>query len=361
MVDARAKVHASSASFQPSFHTLAERRVARRRRTLGVVVAGVVAIGLLGMLSLAIGSRDLPLTDVWQGLTHRGASTPESIIVWQLRMPRTALAVIVGSALAVAGVLMQSLTRNPLAEPGLLGVNAGAAFAVVVAISVLGVGSIAGYLWFALGGAAVTACFVYVISVRRTHRSDHARLVLAGAALSASLGALTGVITMFDTQAFNSYRFWVIGSVAERGTDVLAQVFPFVVVGLVLGLLSGPALNALALGDEQATSLGARLPVVRATTFVAITVLCGAATAAAGPIGFVGLAVPHLLRLLIGVEMRLVLVLSILIGPVLMLSADILGRVVTRPHELEAGIVTAFIGAPVLLLLLTAGRKQAGR
>lgn len=324
-----------------------------------VALCGLAVLVLLTLVSLAVGSKSLSLTEAVDGLLSHDSRSPASIIVWQLRIPRTLLAIIVGCALGVAGVMMQALTRNPLAEPGLLGVNAGAAFAVVTAISVLGATTVSDYLWFALLGAGAATGFVYVISIRRTHASDHARLVLAGAALTASLGACTGIITMFDTDTFSSYRFWVIGSVAERGDAVLAPILPFVAAGLLCAFISGPALNALALGDEQAVALGARLSLIRPLALVSIALLCGAATAAAGPIGFVGLVVPHALRLLTGIDQRRLLASSALAGPSLVLTADIIGRVVARPGELEAGIVTAFVGAPVLVALLR--RTRGGR
>lgn len=323
----------------------------RRVRVSAALSIGAVTVAVLALVGLAVGSKDLGLAEVWSGLLAADDSRA-SIIVWQLRMPRTALAIVVGAALAVAGVLMQAVTRNPLAEPGLLGVNAGAAFSVVLALSVFGATTINSYLWFAFLGAACAAGLVHGISVRRGHANDHARLVLAGAAMTASLGACTGIITMFDADTFSSYRFWVIGSVADRGIGPVVQIFPFVVVGIVVAFLLGPALNTLALGDEQAMALGARLAVVRVLALATITLLCGAATAAAGPIGFVGLVVPHLLRLVVGVDQRTLLGLSAVAGPALMLAADLIGRVVARPGELEVGIVTAFVGAPVLILLL---------
>ena len=329
----------------------ARQRAARRRRLTYALLAIAAALAALVLVSLAIGSNPLTLAEVWAGLTG-GQRSRASIIVWELRMPRTVIALVIGCALAVAGVVMQALTRNPLAEPGILGVNAGAAFAVVASATVLGFTDVRSYLWFALLGAAAAAGFAYLVSLRRTHRSDHARLVLAGVALSASLGACTGIITMFNSKTFSSYRFWVIGSVADRGPDVLLPILPIVAVGLVLAAIQAPSLNALALGEEQATALGARLGPIRVVAFLAITLLCGAATAAAGPIGFVGLVVPHVLRLIVGVDQRVVLALSALLGPALVLGADIVGRVITRPGELEVGVVTAFIGAPVLLALL---------
>ena len=326
-------------------------RLQRRGRLAVVLTAGAATLVVFALLSLAIGSKNLSLGEVWNGLLSADGSR-ESIIVWQLRMPRTLLAIAAGAALAVSGVLMQALTRNPLAEPGLLGVNAGAAFSVVIAISVFGATQSNQYLWFAFVGAGAAAVFVYLISIRRTQASDHARLVLAGVALTASLGACTRIITLFDATAFDSYRFWVIGSVANRGFDTIFSVLPFIAAGLVIALLSGPSLNALALGEEQAVSLGVPVTALRVLVIATITLLCGAATAAAGPIAFVGLVVPHVLRLIVGVDQRTILVLSALVGPSLVLAADVIGRVVAQPSELEVGVVTAFIGAPVLIILL---------
>lgn len=320
-------------------------------RVVACLVAGCALVVLLALLSLAIGSKSLSIGEVWSGLLA-GDGSRESIIVWQLRMPRTVLAILAGAALAVSGVLMQALTRNPLAEPGLLGVNAGAAFAVVIAISVFGAARSSDYLWAAFAGAGLASVFVYLISIRRTRASDHARLVLAGVALTATLGACTRIVTLFDATAFDSYRFWVIGSVADRGIDVVMSVLPFISAGLVVALLLGPSLNALALGDDQAVALGVPVAALRVVVIATITLLCGAATAAAGPIAFVGLVVPHVLRLVVGVDQRAILGLSALVGPSLVLAADVIGRLVSQPSELEVGVVTAFIGAPVLIALL---------
>ena len=326
-------------------------RRSRAGRVVACLVAGCALVVLLAVLSLAIGSKNLSIGEVWSGLLA-GDGSRESIIVWQLRMPRTVLATLAGAALAVSGVLMQALTRNSLAEPGLLGVNAGAAFAVVIAISAFGAARSQDYLWAAFAGAGLASVFVYLISIRRTRASDHARLVLAGVALTATLGACTRIVTLFDATAFDSFRFWVIGSVADRGIDVVMSVLPFIAVGVVVALLLGPSLNALALGDDQAVALGVPVGALRVLVIAAITLLCGAATAAAGPIAFVGLVVPHVLRLIVGVDQRAILGLSVLVGPSLVLAADVIGRLVSQPSELEVGVVTAFIGAPVLLALL---------
>ena len=322
-------------------------------RIATTILLCVVALALLTLLSLAVGSRELGLAEAWSGLVARDPARPSvaSIVVWQLRLPRTVLALAAGASLAVAGVVMQALTRNPLAEPGILGVNAGAALAVVLAMSLLGLTTVEGYLWFAFAGAAVAAGAVHLMA-SRTGRAGPARLVLAGVALGASLGAVTGTITMYDTDAFSSYRFWVVGSLAGRDATILAWVGPFMAIGLLLALTSGHALNVLALGEQQATALGAHLGGIRLASLVSITLLCGASTAAIGPISFVGLVVPHTLRLLLGADQRLILGVSLVAGPVLLLAADIVGRLVIRPDEMEAGVVAAFIGGPVLLALV---------
>ncbi|MDU0348235.1 FecCD family ABC transporter permease [Actinomyces sp. MRS3W] len=318
-------------------------------------MTGAGLLILLCLLSLAVGSRPLGLGEAWEGLLAHD-STVASIIVWRLRLPRTILAVVTGAALAVAGVVMQALTRNPLAEPGILGVNAGAALAVVLSVWLLGITRVSGYLWFAFAGAALAAGLVHLMA-RRTGEAGPTRLVLAGIALGASLGAITGTITMYDTSAFDSYRFWVVGALEGRDATLLAWVSPFLLAGMALALISGHTLNVLALGDEQATALGARPGRARGLALVSITLLCGAATAAVGPISFVGLVVPHVLRLVLGADQQRLLAASILAGPILLLSADIVGRVVIRPDELEAGVVTAFIGGPVLLSMVLRPRR----
>ena len=328
------------------------RRATRLRpvvRSAALALVPVLLIALLLPTSLALGSRTLPLSDVWRGLLAHDSSVP-SVIVWSMRMPRTLLAVAVGSSLAGAGALMQGLTRNPLAEPGILGVNAGAALGVVLAISALGLTGVGQYAPFALLGAGCAAAAVYTIS-HRTIETGSARLVLAGVALSAALSSVTGTITMYNSRAFDSYRFWVVGSLEGRDASVLTRIAPLLLVGLILAVGSARGLNALALGEEQATALGANLMATRASAFLAITLLCGGATAAVGPLSFVGLLVPHAVRLLAGADQRTLIGWSIACGPVLLLAADVAGRVRVRPAELEAGVVTAFVGAPVLLLL----------
>ncbi len=343
--------------------SIRERPVRRSRRQSGSlrVLAFLLAVLVLAVLiteSLALGSRELAPAEVWQGLLAHDNSVASKVI-WGLRIHRTILAIVVGAALAVAGVVMQALTRNPLAEPGILGVNAGASLAVVTAIGGFGFTAVNQYLPFAFAGAASAALVVHLMA-RRSADAGAARLVLAGVALGASLSSITGTITMYNSKIFDSYRFWVVGSLENRDLEVLLWVAPFLVVGLILALASAHSLNALALGDEQATALGVNLTVVRGGAFAAITLLCGAATAAVGPITFIGLVVPHVVRMLIGADQQRLLVWSVVAGAGLLLLADVVGRLLIRPTELEAGIVTAFIGAPVLLVLAITHRTGRG-
>lgn len=325
---------------------------ADRHRPLVRGVGFVVALGVLACavaLSLAVGAKQIDLGTVWHALGHDDGSD-DAFIVRELRLPRTVLGVLVGLALGLAGAVIQGLTRNPLGDPGLLGLESGASAAVVVAISMLGVSAPAGYVWFALAGTAATAVVVHTLgSLGRVASPE--RMVLAGAAVSAALTAFIGSILLLDGQAFDRYRFWAVGSLTGRPMTIVWEVGPFAVVGALLALGLGSSLNALALGEETGRALGVRVGTVRAVAALAVTLTSGAATAIAGPIGFVGLAVPHAARLVTGPDNRWVLAYSAVLAPSLVLLADVIGRVVVAPGELEAGIVTALIGAPVLIAL----------
>ncbi len=328
------------------------------------LMLGCALLVLLCAISFAVGSRMFTLDKSIEGFLNPGENTVESKLIWAKRAPRTAAALLVGTALAVSGVLMQALSRNPLAEPGLLGVNSGAAASVVVGVGVFGVSSPFVQLWLALAGSGLAATLVFVMGLvdSKPNLDSTARLVLTGVAVNACLGTITGIITMFNSKAFDSHRFWVVGSLENRAFGQVLSALPFVVVGLILSfMLIGP-LRALALGEDAAAGLGVPVTMVRGATIVAIMALCGASTAIAGPIGFVGLVVPHVIRLLVGADIGRVLPLSIVYGPVLVLASDIVGRVLVMPSELEVGIVTAFIGAPVLMVLvmqLSSGAKGA--
>ncbi len=333
----------------------------RRRRAAGpaLVATGVVLAVAVG-LSLVVGSRAIPPGDVLAALTLRPGTegTEISAIVWDYRVPRTVLAIAVGAALAVAGAVMQALTRNPLADPGLLGVEAGAVFAIAGAIVLLQVTSLQGFVWFSFAGSAAAAVLVYLLggASRTGGGVTPARLALAGMAVSAALASTTQALVYLDRAAFTQFQHWGTGALVGQDASVVVRLAPFFVVGLVVALLLGGPLNALALGDEAGRALGANPRVVRVWGGLAITVLCGAATAAVGPIGFVGLIVAHAARLLAGPDNRRVLAWCLLLGPALLLLADIVGRVVLWPDELQAGVVTALLGMPLFIALVRRGK-----
>ena len=332
----------------------------RRRGGVGVAAfaATVGVLVLMVLLSLSVGSNPIPLGRAWTLLLHPDHSQ-ESIVLRDLRVPRTVVGLVVGAALGLSGALMQSLTRNPLADPGILGVNAGAGFAVVLAVAAFGVTGIWFYLWFAFAGAAIASVGVYLLGGTGRQHATPVRLALAGVAISAALGALTQTVILANQEAFNEFRFWVTGSLEGRRWAVLAATGPFIAVGAVMALLLGRALNALALGDETGRALGVKVRRTRALAMVANTLLCGAATAAVGPIAFVGLAVPFTARALVGSDQRWVAVFCLLLGPTWLLAADVLARVVVSPQEVAAGIVAAIVGAPVFVAIVRRRRIEA--
>ncbi len=322
----------------------------RAVRAAGLVVA-VVALALVALCSIAYGSKPIPFGDVVDALVAFDGSN-DHLIVRSLRVPRTAVGLGVGAALGLAGAVMQGVTRNPLADPGILGVNAGAALFVVGAIHLLDVTTVTGYVWFAFAGAAVVSVAVYGLGSLGRGGATPVKLALAGTAVAALLGSLTTAILLLDVTTLDQFRFWVVGSIAGRDATVAAQVTPFLVVGAVLAVASARTLNSLSLGDDVARSLGVRVGAARAVSALAVVVLCGAATAAAGPIAFVGLTVPHVARAICGPDYRWILPYSAVLAPILLLGADIVGRVVARPGELQVGIVTALVGAPFFVALV---------
>ncbi|XQE82767.1 FecCD family ABC transporter permease [Streptomyces microflavus] len=316
-------------------------------RTAFLLLAAVAALTVALCASVMFGSRSTSLGDVLDVLGSRADANVTAII--ESRYPRTVLGVLAGLCLAVAGTLMQGVSRNPLAEPGLLGINAGASASIVAATAWFGASGATDTMWWALPGALVAGVLVHVIGSAGTGTSV-VRLVLAGAVLTAVTMAFIQAVTLSKPQVFDSYRYWVVGALGGRDFDVFWSVLPFAAVGFLLALALGPGLNTLALGDATAVSLGSNPARTRGGGLLAATLLSAAATAAVGPIAFVGLAVPHVVRALVGVDFRVQMLFSALLGPTLLLLADVVGRVVMRPTELMVGVVTAFIGAPALLI-----------
>ncbi|WP_329066392.1 FecCD family ABC transporter permease [Amycolatopsis sp. NBC_01480] len=319
--------------------------------TSGLVVLAV-ALVLALLLSIAVSSRGLSLPTVLDALFHFDAADPDHLVVRELRLPRTLAGVLAGVALGLSGAVIQGATRNPLADPGLLGVNAGAALFVVLGISTLGITSVTGYVWFGFAGAAVAGAVVYGISALGRVGATPMKLALAGAAVTAALQSVTSGLLLTDATTFDQYRFWQVGSLTGRDEAAIIQARPFIVVGVVLALVSARMLNALALGEDVARALGQNVAVARVVCALAVVVLCGSATAIAGPIAFVGLTVPHVARLITGPDHRWLLPYSALISPLLLLVSDVVGRVVARPAEVQVGIVTAVIGAPLFIVLV---------
>ena len=305
---------------------------------------------LLCIASLLLGAGDIGILPSLHALLERGDDDAR-FIVFELRWIRTELALLVGLALGSAGVLLQAVTRNPLAEPGLLGVSAGASFAVVLAIN-LGASAASLHLGVAMLGSLVGCVLVLLVTRLRGVGDDPVRLVLAGAAFSGMLGALSSLLLLWDQRTADEMRFWVIGALAGRPLDTLDWSLPGLVAGLFMALLVVRPLAALALGERVASGLGHHPQLTRLGTLLAVAILVGTATAAAGPIAFIGLIVPYIARRLVGSDIRRTLGLSMLLGPCVLLLADVISRLLVRPYELPVGVVTAFVGAPILIAVV---------
>ncbi|SFN16231.1 iron complex transport system permease protein [Actinomadura madurae] len=319
------------------------------------LLAAVLLLLAAVVLSLAVGAKPLSLAQAWDGLFHD--DSPAYTVVHDMRVPRTLLGLLAGTALGLAGAVMQALTRNPLADPGILGINAGASAAVVSAISFLGITSFTGFVWFAFAGAGTVAVLLYAVGGGRG--ATPARLALAGSALNAALFSYVNAVQLLDTASLDRMRFWTVGSLGAAQGYTVVRVAPFVLAGLAMALLLARPLNAMAMGEDAARALGADPRRVRVAAIVAVTLLCGAATAACGPIIFVGLMIPHFVRALTGPDLRRLIPYCAVLSPALMLAADVLGRVVVRPSELQVGIVMVVAGGPVFLYFVRHRRAAA--
>ncbi|WP_374238045.1 FecCD family ABC transporter permease [Microbacterium sp. SS28] len=330
------------------------------RRSAAVRIAwlggSVVVLALLCIASIALGVRAVGLDDILAGLAGNARTVEEAAVV--ARMPRTVLAILVGAALAIAGATMQAVTRNPLADPGILGVSGGAALAVVVGITLFGVSAPYPMMGFAIAGAAAAAVFVYAVGSLGRGGATPLKLALAGAAASAAFMSLVSALMLPRVDLMETFRFWQVGGVGGATWDRIAAVLPVLLLGAVVCLLTARGMNSLALGDDVATGLGEHVARTRLVSSAGAVILCGAAVAVAGPIAFVGLVVPHLCRLLVGTDHRWLLPFAALVGAALLVASDVVGRVVARPEEIQVGIVTAFIGAPFFIWIV---RRQKVR
>ncbi|MEO0494519.1 MAG: iron ABC transporter permease [Actinomycetota bacterium] len=336
--------------------TLARRRDAGsgplvRRHEIALPITATV-FAFMVLLSLRCGSLEIDNATAWNALFDYDDSIQGQIVVRELRVPRTLLGATAGACLAVAGAITQGVTRNPLGAPSILGVNTGASFAIVTAIFLGGVVSPEGYVWFAFLGAMAAAVLVYAVASVGPGGATPVKLALAGVVVTALLTSWTTSLLLLDQETLDQARFWLAGSIAGRGTEELELLYPLIIIALVAGLLIGRQVNLLSMGEDVAAGLGQRVALVRATSAIIVVVLAGSAVAIAGPVAFIGLAIPHMVRSLVGPDYRWVLLYCMLLGPCLLLGADVVGRVVVRPSELQVGIVTAAIGAPFLIYLV---------
>lgn len=324
-------------------------RVSVRRAV--AMTAAVLALLLAVLFSLAVGARAIAPSEVLDALLHGGHGDAAEV-VRGMRVPRTVVGLMVGAALAVAGTALQGITRNPIADPGILGISQGASVGVVLAIAYAGAHTLTGYVWYAFAGAGVASVAVYAVAAGGRGGATPVKLALGGAAINALLVSVTTAVLTTKASALDEFRFWQVGSLSGRDADIAARIWPFLLVGLVLVLCVARGLDALALGEDVAKGLGQKVATVRLVGGLGATVLTAVGVAAAGPIAFIGLAVPHIARAIVGGDHRWVLPLAALLGPVMLLTSDTVGRVVFPPSEVPAGVMTALIGVPFLVTLV---------
>lgn len=325
------------------------------RSSAGLSVGLLVLLGVLAVVafvSVVLGSRGVGLSTVWDAIAHYDPTSTDQTVIRELRLPRTVLGLLAGAALGLAGAILQGVTRNALADPGIMGINSGAAAAVVVSIMISGQSDVTTYIWWAFAGAAGATVLVYGVASFGREGATPIKLALAGAAVSAGCYSVTTGATMLDSAALDQLRFWQVGSLAGRYWPIVEQTAPFLAAGLVLALFTGRWLNGLALGDDVATALGQRVGLTRAGLFVVVVLLAGGATAACGPIVFIGLVVPHMARAICGPDYRWITAYCLLLSPIVLLTADVLGRVMKFSGEVQVGVVLGLLGAPVFAFLI---------
>ncbi|QEN05326.1 iron ABC transporter permease [Thiospirochaeta perfilievii] len=320
------------------------------KRSLLIIIS-IISIVATIFLSLAFGARDINFIEVLDTLIHTKKETLIQVVIWE-RVPRTIFGLIAGLSLGVSGALMQGITRNPIADPSVLGVNTGASLFVVIGIVFFNINSAFLYILLAILGAFSAAIFVYVVGSLGFGGVTPIKLALAGTVTSIALTSVTNAIVLPNAENLNSFRFWSVGSLSGATYQGILAMIPFFLIGLLIAFIISNPLNALALGDELATGLGARPTMIRLLGAISGVILCGSVTAIAGPIGFIGLMVPHVIKIIVGTNQKLLLPYSGIGGALLLLNADILGRVIGTPSELEVGIITAFIGAPILIVIV---------
>ncbi|ARU61509.1 iron ABC transporter [Tumebacillus avium] len=319
--------------------------------------------GLIGLIALIISLMFISIVfgvmdTSWQTAVDAYTNftgTNEQIVIKEVRVPRALIAVAVGASLGMVGVLMQTLTRNPLADPGIFGINAGASFFIVLAITFFSVNSLSQFAWIAFLGAAVSGVIVYVLGALGRDGLTPLKLTLAGAAMTALFSSMMHGMLVVNERALEEVLFWLAGSVAGRKLEFLTSVLPYLAVGWIGTLLISGQLNVLMMGDDVAKGLGQRTALLKGVTGILIILLSGASVAVAGPIGFVGLVIPHIARFMVGIDLRWALVYSAALGAVLVLAADVAARWIVMPDELPLGVMTALIGVPFFVYVARKG------
>ncbi|NLM35233.1 MAG: iron ABC transporter permease [Clostridiales bacterium] len=330
----------------------------KQSKTILIYLLSFIFLGLCVLASLAWGSKSIEFSQVLKALLDSNDSSFAALVVRE-RIPRTIFSIMAGASLGISGALMQSITRNPIADPSILGVNTGASLFVVIGIAFFNIGSAKQYIWLALLGAALTAVFVYFIASIGSGGMTPIKLALSGAATSAVLSSLVSAVLLPRSQAMDAFRFWQVGSVSGATWESISLILPFVIIGLIISIAVTPALNILALGDEVATGLGVNTGLIRLVCALAGVMLSGATTAVAGPIGFIGLMIPHSIRLIFGSNLKGLVPLSAIGGAALLTISDVLGRVIGSPGEVQVGIITAFLGAPILIIIARKAKVRA--
>ena len=322
------------------------------------IILCLALLSIMAVFSISLGAKNIAFSKVIDVLLGNDPDSLEAAIIFQ-RIPRTVFGILAGGALGISGALMQSITRNPIADPSILGVNTGASLFVVAGIAFFNITVAYQYIWLAIIGAGVTAVFVYSVASMGKDGATPLKLALSGSAVSIVLGSLVSTIMLPNNRVMEAFRFWQVGSIGSATWENIMLISPFLIVGFIISMFISGYLNNLALGDEAATALGTNVVMTRTIGALSSVLLCGATTALAGPIGFVGLIIPHIIRLIFGSEMSKMLPLSFLGSAILMLVSDIIGRIISLPGETEVGIVTAVIGAPVFILAIRKGRVKS--
>ena len=329
-----------------------------KKKFVLVIILCLALLSVIAMFSISLGVKRIAFSKVMEVIFGNDLDSIEATIILQ-RIPRTVFGILAGGALGISGALMQSITRNPIADPSILGVNTGASLFVVAGIAFFNITAAYQYIWLAIIGAGLTAVFVYSVASMGKDGVTPLKLALSGAAVSIVLGSLVSTIMLPNNRVMEAFRFWQVGSIGSATWENIALISPFLILGFIISMLISGYLNNLALGDEAATALGTNVVLTRSVGALASVLLCGAATALAGPIGFIGLIIPHIVRLVFGSEMSKMLPLSFIGSGILLLLSDILGRIIGSPGETEVGIVTAVLGAPIFIFAIRKGRVKS--